>query len=195
MSSSRAPWWMYIIAASFLGLFVLRIYVLSPFYPGPGPLGFFPDDRSSSIIVQRVGAGSVAERAGLRAGDHIVSANGLTVHRWINWDMAAVTFEVGRPLRLEIEREGRRIGVSVIPERRLPGVLRLPLISLIAGTDLLTLVIAFVIAFRRPLDLVARIGAWFLATAAMFMFPPVPGIAAAWRHLSAPLVLSCGLPL
>ncbi len=54
MSSSRAPWWMYIIAASFLGLFVLRIYVLSPFYPGPGPLGMFFDDRSSSVIVERV---------------------------------------------------------------------------------------------------------------------------------------------
>jgi hypothetical protein len=25
VSSSRAPWWMYIIAASFLGLFVLRM--------------------------------------------------------------------------------------------------------------------------------------------------------------------------
>jgi hypothetical protein len=59
---------MYIIAASFLGLFGLRIYGLSPFYPGPGPLGFFPDDRSSSVIVQRVEPGSVAERADLRAG-------------------------------------------------------------------------------------------------------------------------------
>jgi eukaryotic-like serine/threonine-protein kinase len=187
VSSSRAPWWMYIIAASFLGLFALRIYALSPFYPGPGPLGFFPDYRSSSVIVERVGPSSIAEQAGLRAGDRIVSANGLTIRSYINWDMAAVTFEVGQPLRLDVEREGRRIELSMIPEKRSRTVFRSPYVSLLAGTDLLTLVIAFVIAFRRPHDLVARIGAWFLATAAMFMFPPVPGIAAAWRHLPAPL--------
>ncbi len=187
VSSSRAPWWMFIIAASFLGLFALRIYVLSLFYPGPGPLGIFFDDRSSSVIVEHVGTGSIAEQAGLRAGDRIVSANGLTIRRRINWDMAAVTFEVGRPLRLDIDREGRPIEVSMIPQRRLSGELRLPLALLLAGTDLLTLVIAFVVAFRRPHDLVARIGAWFLASAAIFIFPPVPGIGAAWRHLPVPL--------
>jgi hypothetical protein len=187
VSSSRAPWWMYLIAASFLGLFGLRIYVLSPFYPGPGPLGIFFDNRSSSVIVERVGPGSVAERAGLRAGDRIVSANGLTIRRQINWDMAAMTFEVGGPLHLDVEREGRRIELSVIPERRLRSLFRLLPISLLAGADLLTLVLAFVIAFRRPNDVVARIGASFLATAAIFMFPPVPGIASAWRHLPAPL--------
>jgi hypothetical protein len=178
---------MYIIAASFLGLFVLRIYVLSPFYPSPGLPGMFFNYQSSPVIVARVEPGGIVERAGLRAGDRIVSANGLTIRGQIEWDMAGMTFEVGRPLRLDVEREGRRIELSMIPERRLRSLLGLPLISLLAGTDLLTLVIAFVIAFRRPHDLVARIGACFLATAAIFMFPPVPGIASAWRHLPAPL--------
>ncbi|HEY6266961.1 MAG TPA: protein kinase [Candidatus Acidoferrum sp.] len=187
MSSSRAPWWMYIIAASFLGLFVLRIYVLSPFYPGPGPFGIYFDERRSLVTVARVEPGSIAERAGLRAGDRIVSANGLTIRRQINWDMASLTFEVGRPLRLDIEREGRRFDLSVTPERRSQNVFRLPIVSLLSGADLLTLVLAFVVAFRRPNDLVARIGAWFLATAAIFMFPPVPGIATAWRPLPVPL--------
>ncbi len=180
---------MYIIAASFLGLFVLRIYVLSPFYPGPGPLGIYFDERSSPVIVERVEPGSIAERAGLRAGDRIVSANGIDMSlSWrLKWNMASMNFEVGRPLRLDIEREGRRIELSMIPERRSQTAFRLPIVSLLAGADLLTLVLAFVIAFRRPNDLVARIGAWFLATAAIFMFPPVPGIATAWRHLPAPL--------
>jgi eukaryotic-like serine/threonine-protein kinase len=178
---------MYIIAASFLGLFVLRIYVLSPFYPGPGPLGMSFDHQSSSVIVERVEPDSIAGRAGLRARDRFVSANGLTIRRQINWDMASITFEVGRPLQLEIEREGRRLEVSVTPERRSQTVFRLPTVWLLAGTDLLTLVLAFVVAFRRANDLVARIGAWFLATAAIFIFPPVPGIATAWRHLPPPL--------
>jgi tRNA A-37 threonylcarbamoyl transferase component Bud32 len=178
---------MYIIAASFLGLFALRIYVLSPFYPAPGPLGILFDDRSSLVIVERVEPHSIAERAGLRAGDRIVSANGLSLRRQIHWVIAATTFEVGRPLRLDIEREGSRIELSMMPERRSRTVFRSPIVSLLAGTDLLTLVIAFVVAFRRPHDLVARIGAWFLATAAIFMFPTVPGIAPAWRHLPAPL--------
>jgi hypothetical protein len=141
---------MYIIAASFLGLFVLRIYVLSPFYPGPGPFEIYFDDRRSLVTVARVEPGSIAERAGLRAGDRIVSANGLTIRRQINWDMASLTFEVGRPLRLDIEREGRRFDLSVTPERRSQNVFRLPIVSLLSGADLLTLVLAFVVAFRRP---------------------------------------------
>ncbi len=126
MSSSRAPWWMYIIAASFLGLFVLRIYVLSPLYPGPGPLGIYFDERSSPVIVERVEPGSIAERAGLRAGDRIVSANGIDMSlSWrLKWNMASMNFEVGRPLRLDIEREGRRIELSMIPERRSQTVFR-----------------------------------------------------------------------
>jgi predicted metalloprotease with PDZ domain len=109
---------MYLIAASFRGLFALRIYVLFPFYPGPGPLGIFFDDRSSSVIVERVEPGSIAERAGLRAGDRIVSVNGLTIRVRVNFDMAAMTFEGGRPLRLDIERDSRRIELSMIPGPR-----------------------------------------------------------------------------
>jgi eukaryotic-like serine/threonine-protein kinase len=187
LSSSRAPWWMYIIAASFLGLFVLRIYVLSPLYSGPGEIGFRFDLSSSTLTVLNVEPNGIGQRAGLRAGDHIVAVNGVNVGRLVEWDMAELTFEVGRPMPLVLEREGRRLELSMTPQRRSQTVFRSPIVSLLAGTDLLTLGIAFVVAFRRPHDLVARIGAWFLATAAMFMFPPVPGIAAAWRHLPAPL--------
>jgi len=101
--------------------------------------------------------------------------------------MAEMTFEVGRPMPLVIEREGRRVELSVILERGTQNLLLSPLSCLLAGTDLLTLALAVFVAFRRPNDFVARIGAWFLATAAIFMFPPVPGIAPAWRHLPAPL--------
>jgi len=62
--SSRAPWWMYIVAASFLGLFALRIYVLSPLYSGPEPIGFRFDISSSTLTVLSVDPNGIGQRAG-----------------------------------------------------------------------------------------------------------------------------------
>ena len=146
MSGPRAPWWMFVVAASFLGFFGLDLYVTSPLYHGPGPLGLSFDNRSSWVVVARVEPGSIAERSGIRAGDRIVTANGVPIRRRVNWDVAGMTFDLARSLPLLIEREGRRIELSVTLERRSSLPLSAGLL-LLAATDLLTLVLAFVVAF------------------------------------------------
>jgi tRNA A-37 threonylcarbamoyl transferase component Bud32 len=184
--SPRAPWWMFLVAASFLGYFALDLYVASPLYHGPGPLGLIFDNRSSWVILERVEPGSTGERSGLRVGDRIVSANGVPIRRRVNWDIAGMTFDLARPLPLVIEREGRRIELSVTLEPRSSLPLS-PEFLLLAATDLFALALAFVVAFRRPHDLVARVGAWFLATTAIANFPPLYGFGSVWRQLPVPL--------
>jgi tRNA A-37 threonylcarbamoyl transferase component Bud32 len=49
------------------------------------------------------------------------------------------------------------------------------------------LFLAFVLAFSRPHNLAARIGAWFLASVAIAYPSPPYGVAAIWRHLPTPL--------
>src|SRR4029077_15656080 len=113
------------------------------------------------VTVERVEPGSIGERSGILPGDRIVKANGMPIRRRVNWDVAGMTFDVARPLPLVIEREGKRIELSVTLEPRTSLPLRAEF-YLLAATDLLALVLALVIAFRRPHDLVARVGAWFL---------------------------------
>ncbi len=188
LPSSRAPWWMYVVAASFLGTFGLQIYTSSSFYPGPGPIGFFIDLNRSDVAVERVIPGGLGERAGLRPGDRIVAVNDVPITRRVEWDFATTTFEVGKPMPLEIERESKRLVFTITLERRTGSLIAGEFWILAAG-NLVTLALGVVIAFRRPHDWSARIGGWFLATAAISIFPPVPGIAAALKSLPLPLGL------
>lgn len=185
MSSSRAPWWMYIFAAAFLVYYGLQIYTISPFYSGPGSIGFEFDNSTSTLVVLSVDPIGIGERAGLRAGDHIVAVNGVNVGRHVEWDMAEMTFEVGRPMPLVIERDRKRIELTVNLERR-TGSINWRFQLMVIG-NLVTLLLALIVAFRRPYDLVARIGGWFLATAAIFVFPPIPGFISVAKHLPIPL--------
>jgi hypothetical protein len=49
--ASRAPWWLYIVAASFLGFFALQIY---SYVRGPEFLDLLPDYSNGGLIVLQV---------------------------------------------------------------------------------------------------------------------------------------------
>ncbi|MBZ5598807.1 MAG: protein kinase [Acidobacteriia bacterium] len=188
MSFFRAPWWMYIVAASFLTFFGLQMYTASPFFAGPGPLGILWDVSSPSLIVGTVEPGSVAERAGLHPGDRVVAINEVPIHRRVEWDVAGMNFEVGRPALLGIERDGQRVNIEVRFER-LAGQEGPGFIWLLAAGNFIMLILACVVAFRRPQDPLARLGGWFLATTAITIFPPVYGMAPLIRALPLPVQL------
>ncbi|MGH9579586.1 MAG: PDZ domain-containing protein, partial [Terriglobales bacterium] len=173
---------MYVVAASFLGFLGMYIYAASPLFPGPGPIGFNFDNSRSKLVVLSVVPDSIGERSGLRAGDHIVGVNGVAVRRPVEWGITSMNFEIGRPMPLEIERDGKRIELTVTLGRRSGSALGWQL-WMIAGGDLFTLILGLVVAFRRPHDWVARIGGWFLATAAIAIAPPIPGFLSAVRSL------------
>lgn len=187
MTRRRAPWWMYIVAASFLGYFALNIYTS---WLGPGAAGIFPDYSSGRMIVTRVIPNFPGERAGVRAGDRIVAANGVPIRTYADWEVFYANSKIGQPIRMEIERSGQRIELTVTLGRG-SSVRDLPRQS----AELIALVLALVVAFRRPHDLVARIGAWFLATAStLLLVTNVPLLTWTWRHLPAPLGLLLWIP-
>ncbi len=190
MPRQRAPWWMYLLAASFLAYFALLFY---SYCWGPELLGFVHSPGRRLLVLKGVWPNSPGQRAGLQSGDRLVAMDGHTVGNWFDvWGLGA-NFQADRPVRLEIERDGKRLQVEVaLPPhwrslRGAPG--EAIFLSLFWGAKLVTLVLAFVIGFSRPRDVVARLGAWFLA-AVSCTFPGVPyGMAATWRGLPTVLGL------
>jgi regulator of sigma E protease len=68
-------------------------------------------------VVGTVEAGSAGERAGLLPGDRIVGIDGHEVERWHDVAFAVMT-SIGRPLAIDLLRDGERRTVSVTPEKR-----------------------------------------------------------------------------
>ena len=66
-------------------------------------------------VLGRLVAGGPAERAGLREGDRVLSAEGQPVDSW-EFLVGAVRARPGRALHLVIERGGRSLPIEVLPE-------------------------------------------------------------------------------
>lgn len=185
MPVRRAPWWMYVVAASFLGHYALVTYSL---IWGTQRLGVNPEYTGGRMLLRTVASGSPAERVGLQPGDHLVTVDGQAIHNGHDWNAVAANLEPGQPRKLEIERAGKRLEAT-LTLRRLSwsdwDATVLMVVFGIRGAQLVLLVLAFFIAFSRPHEFVGRLGALFLAGWATG-WPQVPyGMAATWRHLPA----------
>jgi membrane-associated protease RseP (regulator of RpoE activity) len=178
----RPPWWMFLLAASFLGYFVLLVYcdIWRPESPG-----FVKDSTSDAMIVRRVAPLSPGDRAGLQPGDRIVSWDGRPT-RDLEWMFIDANLEIGRPLPLVIERGTQRI-VAPLTLRRAPWNHWLSqegwLLLCVRTVQLVSLILGFVIALKRPFDPMARLGVWLLATVGVFCVVLPSRIAVVWRDL------------
>jgi eukaryotic-like serine/threonine-protein kinase len=178
---------MYIIAASFLGFFALVTY--STIW-GVQRLGVNTDYRGDRMLLRIVAAGSPAERAGLQVGDQLLAVDGRTIHNGPDWEVIGANLEAGQPYHLEIERGGKRLEITLSlgrnPWKDFDTTQWATFLGL-RSSQLVLLILALVIAFSRPQDFVARMGALFLAGIGTG-WPEVPyGLAVTWRHLP-PLV-------
>lgn len=194
MPSRRAPWWMYVVAASYVGFVALFFYQL---FAGPPILpGFEGRFISGGMAVLSVHPGSPEARAGLEEGDRVLAVNGQVIRNVHDWEAIRANTETGRPERWQIARANQRLELTVAVPRlamreRLSRlrVLGLPFFAFI----LTSLILGLFVAFRRPHDPAARMGAWVLATASVaFGFPD--GWAATWRHLPGLLGLLLWIP-
>jgi tRNA A-37 threonylcarbamoyl transferase component Bud32 len=185
---------MTVIAASFV------VYFGSIFYAdflGVRPLGIGIDYSGGRMRVGRVDPGTRAERAGVKAGDWIVAAEGQEIHYYADWKAIGANARVGQPFRLEIERQGERLQVSPVVEQtawssREPRARTILLVNRVGQLVMLSL--AFLIAFSRPRDLVACLGALFLATVAISQEVPAFGSAATLRNLPRILEVLMWIP-
>jgi len=83
-------------------------------------LGLQPYQPVVRAVIGKLIDAGVAQRAGLRADDLILSANGEPVVDWLKW-VEVVRSHPGKPLHLEIQREGHLLTLDLTPDTIIEG--------------------------------------------------------------------------
>jgi hypothetical protein len=180
-----APWWVFPCAAAFLGYFALLLYC-DIVRPVPEGMDLKSTSARRGLLVADVTLDSPASRAGIRADDRVLSADGYAVNSKGEWEAVQANVAFGRPVALVVERDGAtfsadwmvaRAGLDYWRRREGVDLLVTRLVQFI------TLVLGLVVAFRRPHDQGARRGGWLLATIGVFCMILPYRIADVWRSL------------
>lgn len=190
-----APWWMYPLAVLFFACLVLMAYSM---FWGPERLGINLVYTSTGVVAHEVVPDGPAGRAGLKPGDRLVALDGMKIRQRFDWGVVGANLEVGRTHRLQVQRAGEPLELELRLGRLLESWGRRELLAKFTWVWLLTLFllmfgVAVVIAFKRPYDLVARVGAGLLAgmPVAFLLIStltgPFYGWAAYWRQLPTPV--------
>jgi len=142
-------------------------------------------------VLGQVVAGGAAEKAGLEAGDRIVSADGAAVETWEAF-VNAIRSRPAMALKLTVERAGTTRTVEVVPDAVNAGTARIGRIG--AGprqpegyADKLLIRVQ-----HGPLEAVARGVAktWDIAIFSLKMLGKMLVGEISWRHLSGPVTIA-----
>jgi len=177
---------MYGLAAVYIFAFATLIY---NDLNGPEPLGFVADYSQGSPRVVTLSPFSAAREAGFLPGDRIRKVDNQAVENHADWLAVRTNLEVGRPVRVEVERGAERVELVLKLRRESREIQHRMLYLLARSSGVILLLLAFLIAFNRPYWLDARIGALLLAGMAVSSPDPPLGLAALWRQLPAPLTI------
>ena len=157
MNSQRVPWWMYVVAASYLAFFAFIPYLV---IWGPSDVeGLDAVFEGEGMRAVSVDPDSPLGRAGLVADDLVLSVSGRPVRKAQDWRAVNANLAVGRSLDWEVLRGEERLRVQITPE---PATWENRLAHSYVSYSIQKLIgfaLGFFIAFRRPGDPVARLGA------------------------------------
>jgi hypothetical protein len=180
-----------LVGAAFLGYWALLVYCD---VWRPSPLGLRLSTGDDRVLVDAVAAGGPAERAGLRAGDRIVSSDGHPIGGRLDWMTVEANLAIGRSTRLSVDRDGTLFQAAITSElaswqswRSQRG----PELLVVRAILLATLLVALLVAVKRPRDATALVGSAFLATIGVFSVTLPYRFASVWRAL--PLIASVPL--
>lgn len=99
----------------------LRNWDLDPDLPDPiGALGLKLYRPPLPAVAAAIEPGSPAAAAGMQAGDRVLSADGQPIADWDAW-VGYVRARPGQQIQVEVERQGRTLGLAVTPRTVMDG--------------------------------------------------------------------------
>jgi len=118
MSRSMAAVWLAALLCAGISLPPLRAEPTTPLQvPEPQQrrprLGVYLESDTGGVWVRQVAPGSVAEQAGLKAGDRILELNGAPVQRAGQVIRAVRLQPEAKPLEMLLERAGRQLRLQI----------------------------------------------------------------------------------
>jgi PDZ domain len=187
---SRTPWWSWLLCAHFLFSFGVGVYGSLMGFGSTG--AGVSDAPRGGTLIDGVIPGSVAETAGLRAGDIVVAVNGQVTRAAHDWDEMTWQFGPVEPFVLAVARDNEPVQLTMrFPERRVwqmrdHGMWREYFVN--AALALLYLAMGLVALLTRPRDPGVVAGALLLFMFGGFLMPGGgAGTAVLFRQLPFPL--------
>jgi regulator of sigma E protease len=142
-------------------------------------------------VLGQVLSGSIAERAGLRAGDRVVAVNGVRVATWEAL-VATVRASPGRALVVEVERDGGRRRIQLTPEAVTQGPETIGRIGAAPHIDPESFKDYTLLVRHGPVDAGARAFAktWEMSVFSLRMLGKMIVGEISWRNLSGPVTIA-----
>jgi len=135
---------------------------------------------------------SPAQRAGLEEGDLVIAVSGKPVDTWFDFT-GAVTASPGKPLVLEVERQGRRFELRAVPDAVGEGGTRIGRLGVEASADLkreydrMTTTVRYdpFTAFGKAVRKVVDLSSFSIKMLGRMVVGEV-----SWRNLSGPITIA-----
>ena len=184
-----------VLASCFLFYFALQFYC--DFWR-PEPFGaVLVFDSASGALIESVARDSPASRAGLAAADRILTVDGHAIASRLDWMAIDANIHPDRPMQVVARRADGRVAAEV--------TLRWGrwadwwaegggLLLAVRATQAVSLLLAFVLAVKRPAQATARRAVWLLATLGIFSIVLPSRFADAWRAIPPPFSLLLWIP-
>jgi serine/threonine-protein kinase len=183
MSPSRIPWWIWLIAASFIACFLVGFVYLP--LKLPEATGINPNFRDNGVA--SVKPGSPGDAAGVKQGDRIVSVDGRAVNSPIEVVGALSNTVFDHPVSIVVLRGTQEVHSQLILDQTLTNA-RTSQETLgwwvEVAASLIQLLVGLLVLFKRPRDLTAVAAGIFLCSLGTGSFYFVaPNAAVVWRNL------------
>ena len=157
----------------------------------PGRLGLKPYQPKLKPVVGEVTQGSVAEKAGLRVDDEILSINGERVESWREV-VTKVRANPGHVLRIEFQRGEQTLQVEAIPASAQDGNQRVGRIGAVVKDDPAMYAMLFATIHYDPLQALNKAArqTWETASFTLKMMGRMLVGELSWHNLSGPVTIA-----
>ncbi len=155
------------------------------------PLGIVRFDPVIEPVIGKMLPDGAAARAGFQAGDRLLTANDETVANWQDW-VQLVRLHPAKPLRIEIERQGQRKALTVVPDAIDEAGQRIGKIGAAPQVDESVLAALMTEVRYGPVEALwqGTVKTWDMSLFTLEMMGRMVTGQVSWRNLSGPLTIA-----